>query len=83
MSSKKSSYSTTEYAVQKEAIDVTQARRLLRLRLLAPAVVANLLANPDVAVNLESVLRRVMPLDWRAQGAAFARVVVSRIEVRN
>ena len=68
MSSKKSSYSTTEYAVQKEAIDVTQARRLLRLRLLAPAVVDNLLANPDVAVNLDSVLRRVMPLDWREQG---------------
>jgi len=55
-----------------EGIDVTQARRVLRLTLLAPAVVDNLLANPDVAVNLESVLRRVMPLDWRAQGAVFA-----------
>ena len=42
-----------------EKIDVTQARRLLRLTLLAPAVVEPLLANPDVAVNLESVLRRV------------------------
>ncbi len=52
-----------------EGIDVTQA---LRLTLLAPAVVDNLLANPDVAVNLESVLRRVMPLDWQAQGAVFA-----------
>ena len=30
-----------------------------------------LLANPDVAINLESVLRRVMPLDWQAQGAVF------------
>ena len=49
-----------------------KARRLLRLTLLAPAVVANLLANPDVAVNLESVLRRVMPLDWQEQGAVFA-----------
>ena len=56
-----------------EGIDVTQARRLLRLTLLAPAVVESLLANPDVAINLESVLRRVMPLDWRAQGAVFAR----------
>ena len=55
-----------------EGINVTQARRLLRLTLLAPAVVANLLANPDVAVNLESVLRRVMPLDWQEQGAVFA-----------
>jgi len=40
-----------------EGIDVTQARRLLRLTLLAPAVVEPLLANPDVAINLESVLR--------------------------
>ena len=58
-----------------EGIDVTQARRLLRLlrlTLLAPVVVDNLLANPDVAVNLESVLRRVMPLDWQVQGAVFA-----------
>ena len=54
-----------------EGIDVTQARRLLRLTLLGPVVVDNLLANPDVVVNLESVLRRVMPLDWRAQGAVF------------
>ena len=56
-----------------EGIDVTQARRLLRLTLLALAVVDNLLANPDVAITLESVLRRVMPLDWQAQGAVFAR----------
>ena len=56
-----------------EGIDVTQARRVLRLTLLAPAVVEPLLANPDVAVNLESVLRRVMPLDWQAQAAVFAR----------
>ena len=60
-----------------EGIDVTQARRLLRLTLLAPAVVANLLANPDVAINLESVLRRVMPLDWQEQGAVFVGAVVS------
>ena len=31
------------------------------------------MAVPDVAVNLESVLRRVMPLDWQEQGAVFAR----------
>ena len=66
-----------------EGIDVTQARRLLRLTLLGPVVVDNLLANPDVAVNLESVLRRVMPLDWQVQGAVFAGAVVSRIELRN
>ena len=56
-----------------EGIDVTQGRRLLRLTLLAPAVVANLLANPDVAVNLESVLRRVMPLDWREQSVLWSQ----------
>ena len=41
--------------------------------LLAPAVVDNLLAETDMAVNLESVLRRVMPLDWQEQVAVFAR----------
>ena len=56
-----------------EGIDVTQARRLLRLTLLAPTVVESLLANPDVVVNRDSVLRRVMPLDWREQGAVFAQ----------
>ena len=59
-----------------EKIDVTQARRLLRLTLLGPAVVESLLANPDVAINLESVLRRVMPLDWQAQGAVHERFQV-------
>ncbi len=34
----------------------------------APAVVDPLLDKSDVAVNLVSVLRRVMPLDWREQG---------------
>ena len=56
-----------------EGIDVTQARRLLRLTLLAPAVVEQLLANPDVAINLESVLRRVMPLDWREQSVLWSQ----------
>jgi len=45
----------------------------LRLTLLAPAVIEKLLANTDPLINLESVLRRVMPIDWQAQGAAFAR----------
>jgi hypothetical protein len=56
-----------------ECIDVTQARRLLRLTLLAPAVVEGLLANPDVAINLEGVLRRVMPLDWREQSVLWSQ----------
>ena len=41
--------------------------------LLGPVVVDNLLANPDVAVNLESVLRRVMPLDWREQSVLWSQ----------
>ena len=56
-----------------EGIDVTQARRLLRLTLLGPVVVDNLLANPDVAINLESVLRRVMPLEWREQSVLWSQ----------
>ena len=56
-----------------EGIDVTQARRVLRLTLLAPAVVEGLLANPDVAINLEGVLRRVMPLDWREQSVLWSQ----------
>ena len=44
---------------------------MLRLTLLGPVVVGNLLANSEVAINLESVLRRVMPLEWQAQGAVF------------
>ena len=56
---------------------------MLRLMLLAPTVVEKLLANPDVVINLEAVLRRVMPLDWLAQGAVFVGAVVSRIELRN
>ena len=42
---------------------------MLRLTLLAPAVVEGMLANTDALINLESVLRRVMPLDWREQEA--------------
>ena len=56
-----------------EGIDVTQARRLLRLTLLAPAVVEPLLANPDVAVNLEAVLRRAIPRDWQAQSVLWSQ----------
>ena len=54
-----------------EGIDVTQARRLLRFTLLAPAVVEPLLANPDVAINRVGVLRRVVPLDWEEQCVVF------------
>ena len=29
--------------------------------------------NPDVAINLGSVLRRVMPLDWQEQSALWSQ----------
>ena len=73
ISSKKSSCSTTEYAVQKEGIDVTQARRLLRLTLLAPVVVTQLLVETDMSINLEAVLRRAIPRDWREQSVLWSR----------
>ena len=56
-----------------EGIDVTQARRLLRLTLLAPAVVAQLLVETDMSINLEAVLRRAIPLDWREQSVLWSR----------
>ena len=56
-----------------EGIDVTQARRVLRLTLLAPAVVEKLLAETDMSINLEAVLRRAIPLDWREQSVLWSR----------
>ncbi len=56
-----------------ESIDVTQARRVLRLRLLAPAVVEKLLAETDMSINLEAVLRRAIPRDWREQSVLWSR----------
>ena len=56
-----------------EKIDVTQARRLLRLTLLAPVVVAQLLVETDMSINLEAVLRRAIPRDWREQSVLWSR----------
>ena len=56
-----------------EGIDVTQARRLLRLTLLAPVVVAQLLVETDMSINLEAVLRRAIPRDWRDQSVLWSR----------
>ncbi len=56
-----------------ESIDVTQARRVLRLTLLAPAVVEKLLAETDMSINLEAVLRRAIPRDWPAQSVLWSR----------
>ena len=56
-----------------EGIDVTQAQRLLRLTLLAPVVVAQLLVETDMSINLEAVLRRAIPRDWRDQSVLWSR----------
>ena len=56
-----------------EGIDVTQARRVLRLTLLAPVVVTQLLVETDMSINLEAVLRRAMPLDWQDQSVLWSR----------
>ena len=54
-------------------MDVTQARRLLRLVLLAPSVVEVLMRNNrQMPINLEFVLRKTIPADWQEQRALFS-----------
>ena len=48
-----------------EAMDVTQARRVMRLTLLAPEVVERLIAVPGI--TLEQVMRRSWPNGWSEQ----------------
>ena len=48
-----------------EAMDVTQARRVMRLTLLAPEVVERLIAVPGI--TLEQVMRRSWPNGWGEQ----------------
>ena len=58
---------------QMEGMDVTQARRLLRLVLLAPSVVEVLMRNNrQTPINLEFVLRKTIPADWQEQRALFS-----------
>ena len=55
---------------QREEMDVTQVRRLLRLTLIAPELLDLIAAKAELSsINLAFVLRRVMPDDWRAQRA--------------
>lgn len=49
-------------------MDVTQVRRLLRLTLLAPHLLETIMAKAGLtSINVEFVLRRSMPNEWRAQ----------------
>lgn len=48
-----------------EGMDVTQVRRIMRLTLLAPAVIERLVGAPDIV--LEQVMRRPWPNGWRDQ----------------
>ncbi len=56
--------SMTEIAAA-EGMDVTQVRRVLRLTLLAPAVIEHLVDSPDIV--LEQVMRRPWPNAWSDQ----------------
>lgn len=48
-----------------EDIGITQVRRLLRLTLLAPEIVEQLICMPGA--TLEPLMRRTWPIEWRAQ----------------
>ena len=48
-----------------EGMDVTQARRIMRLTLLAPEVIERLVGAPDIV--LEQVMRRPWPNGWDKQ----------------
>jgi len=53
---------------QLEEMDVTQVRRLIRLTLLAPELLETIVTKAELTpINLEFVLRRSMPNEWRAQ----------------
>ncbi|AGH85802.1 bacteriophage-like protein [Ralstonia solanacearum] len=64
--------SVTEIA-EAEGIDVTQVRRLLRLSLLAPEVVEQLIGTPQTA--LEPVMRRTWPIEWHTQVKTIASML--------
>lgn len=53
-----------------EGMDVTQVRRVMRLTLLAPEVIEQLVGAPDVV--LEQVMRRSWPDGWGEQVMALA-----------
>jgi hypothetical protein len=56
-----------------EDMEVTQARRLLRLTLLDPGLLETIVGKVDLtSINLESVLRQPMPYDWHAQRVLLA-----------
>nr|CUV58309.1 Bacteriophage-like protein [Ralstonia solanacearum] len=56
-----------------EGIDVTQVRRLLRLTLLAPEAVEQLICTPGAA--LEPVMRRTWPIEWHTQVKTIASML--------
>ena len=53
-----------------EGMDVTQVRRIMRLTLLAPAVIERLVGAPDIL--LEQVMRRSWSNGWNSQVMALA-----------
>ena len=57
--------SSPRFGALSEEINVTQVRRLMRLTLLAPAVVEQLVGTSEAA--LEQLMRRPWPLTWGDQ----------------
>lgn len=53
-----------------EGINATQVRRLLRLSLLAPEIVEQLIGMQGA--TLEPLMRRTWPIDWHTQVKAIA-----------
>lgn len=56
-----------------EGMDVTQVRRVMRLTLLAPEVVARLVGSPDAV--LEKVMRRPWPNCWGEQTLVYLKCI--------
>ncbi|CBJ49667.1 KorB DNA-binding domain-like [Ralstonia solanacearum] len=61
-----------------EGIDVTQVRRLLRLTLLAPEIVEQLIISPKA--KLEPVIRCTWSTDWYSQGKAIVSSRATRTQ---
>ena len=55
-----------------EGVNVTHVRRLLRLVLLAPNVIEEILSGTAKKVYLETLLRQSLPIDWQAQRDALS-----------
>jgi hypothetical protein len=63
--------SVTEIAIA-EGMDVGQASRIVRLTQLAPDIIEAYLAGDDDGPALGHLIRRALPVDWKAQRQALS-----------